>query len=214
MKERVVIIGSGGHAKVIIELFVDQGDFKIEGCVAAGEQSGSLLGFPILGDDSVLPGLFQDGVRYAFVAIGDNRLRSRISEKLTQMGFTLASVVSPAAHVSKSATIGCGVAIMAGVIINASASIGDNSIINTGATIDHDCVIGANCHIAPGTNLAGNVSIGTGSFLGIGCRAIPKIKVGEWTVLGAGSTITCDIPDHVLALGVPARILKPLSTGE
>jgi UDP-perosamine 4-acetyltransferase len=203
--EQLVVIGGGGHAKVVIDLLA-AGRYEMAGCVDRHPESCSDLAIPLLGDDARLPGLYSAGVRYAFVAIGDNRLRRRLSAQAIELGFQLANAISPAAILSPRVRLGAGVAIMAGVVINACSRIGDGAIVNTGATVDHDCEIGAWAHIAPGTNLAGCVHVGEGTLLGIGCRAIPGVSIGEWTTVGAGAVIVRNLPAGVTAIGVPARI--------
>jgi len=204
--EPVVIIGSGGHAKVVIELIRAEGRYQVKGCTGLGE-SGFVLGdVPILGTDSVLPAMLANGAKKAFVAIGDNHLRLRLLAQVLEMGFELINAVSPNAVVSPSATLGRGIAIMAGAIINASAEIGDGAIINTNAGVDHDCRIGRGAHIGPGSTLAGNVEIGCESFLGARTCVIPGVRIGSRAIVGAGSVVVRDIPDDVTAMGVPARI--------
>jgi len=216
--EPVVIIGSGGHAKVVIELIRAEGRYQVKGCTGLGE-SGFVLGdVPILGTDSVLPAMLANGAKKAFVAIGDNHLRLRLLAQVLEMGFELINAVSPNAVVSPSATLGRGIAIMAGAIINASAEIGDGAIINTNAGVDHDCRIGRGAHIGPGSTLAGNVEIGCESFLGVRTCVIPGVRIGSRAIIGAGSVVVRDIPDDVTAMGVPARITNVrrsdnLSTG-
>jgi UDP-perosamine 4-acetyltransferase len=204
--EEVVILGSGGHAKVVIELIRAEGKYRIKGCTGPGE-SGFVLGdVPILGTDSVLPGLLANGTKKAFVAIGDNHLRLRLLAQVSEMSFELINAISPDAAVSPSATLGRGITIMAGAIINASAEIGDGAIINTSAGVDHDCRIGNGAHIGPGSALAGNVEIGCESFLGAGTCVVPGIRIGKRVIVGAGSVVVRDLPDNVTAMGVPARI--------
>jgi UDP-perosamine 4-acetyltransferase len=210
--EAVVIVGSGGHAKVVIELIRAEGKYQIKGCTGLGE-SGFVLGdIPILGTDSVLPAILANGAKKAFVAIGDNHLRLRLLDQVSKMGFELINAISPGAVVSPSATLGCGIAIMAGAIINASTQIGDGAIINTNASVDHDCRIGSGAHIGPGSVLAGNVEIGSETFLGVGTCVVPGIRIGSRTIVGAGSVVVRDIPDGVTAMGVPARITSEIKT--
>jgi UDP-perosamine 4-acetyltransferase len=210
--EPVVIIGSGGHAKVVIELIRAEGKYQIAGCTGL-TGGGFVLGdVPILGDDSALPDLFSRGVKKAFVAIGDNPLRVRLLARATEMGFELINAVSPHAVISPSATLGKGIAIMAGAIINASAQIRDGAIINTNAVVDHDCYIDSGAHICPSTALAGNVKIGCETFLGTGTCVVPGVQIGNHVTIGAGSVVVRDIPDDVKAMGVPARIVSDLKT--
>jgi UDP-perosamine 4-acetyltransferase len=207
---RVVVIGTSGHAKVIIDMLQEIGQMEIVGCTAGNraEASPSVLEVPVLGDDSVLPELYSSGVRKAFVAIGDNRRRGNVMRDVTALGFELVTVISRQAIVSRRVKLGVGVAVMPGAVINVSTEVGDGSIINTGATVDHDCRLERLVHIAPGTNLAGFVTLGEGAFLGTGTSVIPKISIGPWAIVGAGTVVIKDIPGSVTAVGVPAAILS------
>jgi len=210
--EPVIIVGSGGHAKVVIELVRAEGKYRILGCTGLAEGGFVLGDVPILGTDAVLPAVLRKGVKSAFVAIGDNRLRLRLLTQMSEMGFELINAVSPNAVVSRSATLGRGIAIMAGAVINASAQIGDGAIINTNAGVDHDCCIGNGAHIGPGSALAGNIEVGRETFLGVGTCVLPGIRIGSRAIIGAGSVVNRDIPDDVTAIGVPARIVSDVNT--
>ncbi len=205
-RKRVVLLGSGGHAKVIIDVLRSDNIYDVIGCLDASSVKKDVCGVKILGDDKVLPRLYDEGIRYAFIAIGDNARRAEIMRSITKMGFDLVNIISPFAHISPSVHLGCGIAVMPGAMINVDSVIEDNVIINTGATVDHDCLIGAHSHIGPGCHLAGTVSIGQGSFLGVGCSVIPQISIGEWTVVGASSAVINDLPGYSKAIGVPAKI--------
>jgi UDP-perosamine 4-acetyltransferase len=202
----VVIVGAGGHAKVIIDLLQERGEIELAGCVS--RESGEVLGLPWLGDDDALPGILASGLRRAFVAIGDNRLRSELLRRLTGLGFAMVNAISSQAVVSRRAALGTCVAVMPGAVVNVDTIVEDGAIINTSAHVDHDCRIGACAHIGPGTALAGNVTIGEGAFLGVGSRVIPRRTVGAWSTLGAGAVVVRDIPSHVTAVGVPARVTQ------
>ena len=204
--EQVVVLGGGGHTKVILDIFRAAGRYQIAGCIVQDPAACSTLHVPILGDDSNLPAIYLSGVRHAFVAVGDNRLRRRLTQRVAELGFQLANAVSPNAVLSPTVSVGTGVAIMAGVVINACTRLGNGCIINTGATVDHDCTIGNWAHVAPGTNLAGCVTVGEGVFLGVGSRAIPNVTIGEWTVVGAGAVVIRDLAPGVTAVGVPAKV--------
>jgi UDP-perosamine 4-acetyltransferase len=154
----------------------------------------------------MLSELRSTGIRYAFVAVGDNALRERLGVMVSAMGFELPNAISPHAVISPSAVLGKGIAVMAGVAINAETRIGDLAIANTNSTIDHDCIIGRAAHIAPGCALAGNVTVGDRSFLGVGVCVIPHVKIGADVILGAGSVVVRDLPDRAKAVGVPARV--------
>ncbi len=206
--KRLVILGASGHAKVIVGMLEEMGTWEIAGCTSGGGNDGELLGYPVLGGDDILPKLRDSGIRHAFVAIGDNWLRRRVSERVRQAGFALTNVVSPKAIVHPRVQLGCGVAVMAGAVIQVDSVLGDGVIVNTGATVDHDCRIGSYAHLAPGVNLAGNVEIGEGTLLGVGSCVVPRIRVGSWAVVGAGAAVIEDVPDAVTVVGVPARVIK------
>ena len=207
---KVVIVGSGGHAKVIIDILNSSNKYDPVGCVSADLTVKVVAGGPVLGNDATLPQLFFKGIKYAFVAIGDNKKREKLSKYVVESDFELINAISVYSYIASSVTLDKGIAVMPGAVINAYSVIENNVIINTGATIDHDCFIAAGCHIAPGCNIAGNVSIGQGSFLGVGCKVVPKITIGEWSIIGAGAVVVSDLPEYSLALGSPATVIKKL----
>ncbi|WP_123419015.1 acetyltransferase [Pseudomonas moraviensis] len=206
MRPEVIVVGAGGHAKVCIELLEAQGD-KVAYCVGNQDSVDTCVGVPVLKSDDHLPALRAQGYERVFIAIGSNAVRQKLAMKTTEMGFTLVNAISPAAVVSPSASLGRGIAVMAGAVINAEAFIGDLCIVNTGATIDHDCVLGLGVHVAPQCALAGNVQIGNLSFIGVGSKIIPEIHIGESVMVGAGSVVISNIDSAVTVVGVPARAL-------
>lgn len=207
MKEGVVVVGAGGHAKVIIEILHAMGE-QVDYCVSSLDSPNTWVGVSILKGDENLQKLRENGYSKAFIAIGSNSIRQCIAEVAIQAGYQLVNAISPNAVVSPSAHLGIGIAVMAGAVINAGCVIEDLAIINTGATVDHDCRIGRGAHIAPQCGLAGNVVVGTNSFLGVGCKVIPGIKIGERATIGAGGVVILDIPSGATAIGVPVKIVK------
>lgn len=209
-KKSVIIIGAGGHAKVIIEI-LKSCKIKIDYCIGQEHDNETCLGVPVLKGDQNLEKLYNLNYEKAFVAIGSNNLRSKLTKKIEIVGFKIINAISPFSILSKSIILGTGIAIMPGVVINAESKIGNNSIINTGATIDHDCDIGENCHIAPQCVLAGNVKIGENTFLGIGTKIIPEITIGSNSIIGAGSVVIKNIKSNCTAVGIPAKIIKAIN---
>ena len=205
MAAGVVIIGGGGHAKVVIESLRAAGE-TVAAIVDADPTPRSVLDVPVVGDDLALAALREQGLERLFVAIGDNALRQKLGRRAQDQGFQLVNAVHPSAVISPSATLGRGVAVMAGAVINAESQIGDLAIVNTGAVVDHDCRLGAACHLGPAAALAGGVSLGERAFLGVGARAIPGVTIGADSLVGAGGVVARDLPDGVLAIGVPAKI--------
>jgi UDP-perosamine 4-acetyltransferase len=209
----VVIIGAGGHAKVIIDILQEREDCELAGCVSADPDIHTVLDVPVVGGDDALPGLLSSGVRHAFVAVGENRLRATLTRRAVGLGFSIVNAVSRHAVLSPRVALGAGIAVMPGAVINVDTVVADGAIINTGATVDHDCRIGAYAHLGPGTNLAGTVVIGDGAFLGAGSCVIPGRTVGAWSTVGAGAVVVRDIAEGVTAAGVPARVMKRTGVG-
>jgi UDP-perosamine 4-acetyltransferase len=207
MRSEIIIVGAGGHAKVCIELLRAMGE-SVAYCVGDPNSPNNCLGVPILRGDENLTYLRSEGYSRVFVAIGSNLLRQRLGLLCIGQGYQLVNAISPHAIISPSATLGNGIAVMAGAIINAESMIENLAIINTGATVDHNCRIGQAAHIAPQCGLAGNVTVGNQSFLGVGCKVIPEIRIGERVRVGAGAVVICNIESDVTAVGVPARVLS------
>lgn len=202
---RVAVIGAGGHAKVIIDL-LRAGGHEVVACLDAGREGQMVGGVPVLGDEAIaLPALAAEGVKSAFIALGDNRLRRKVAAKVEALGFHMVNAIGKSAVISPSVRLGKGCAIMEGVVINADANIGDFAIINSNASIDHDCDIGAFTHIAPGSALAGTVKVGDAVFMGVGSRAIPGITIAEGAIVGAGAVVVRDIDSAGTWVGIPAR---------
>lgn len=207
MRSDIVVVGAGGHAKVCIELLKSMGE-SIACCVGGSDSPDLCLDVPVLRGDEHLVSLRAKGHFRLFVAIGSNRLREQLGTICVGHGYQLVNAISPHAIISPSAKLGRGVAVMAGVVINAESVIEDLAIINTGATVDHDCRIGQAVHIAPQCALAGNVTIGNLSFLGVGCKVIPEIQIGEHVTVGAGGVVICHIGSGATVVGVPTRVLN------
>lgn len=202
---KLLIIGAGGHAKVVIDVARAAGFEPIAALdpVAVGQICN---GVEVLGSDTMAPEIFASGTSMAAIAIGENRLRCRIAEHLQTIGFTFPRLVHPTAVVSGSAKIGVGTIVMSNAVVNADASIGDFVIVNSSAIVEHDCVLGRGAHVAPGTCLGGGVRVGCGALIGIGSVARPRSIIGDFAVVGAGSTIISDIPADCIAMGSPARL--------
>jgi sugar O-acyltransferase (sialic acid O-acetyltransferase NeuD family) len=195
---RLLVVGAGGHAKVVIDTARAAG-WDIGGVVGVEGDAPEILGHCVV----LTP---EDVDADAFiVAIGDNHVRARTYERYLQAGMTPATVVHPSAVIGSGVEIGGGSLVVAGAIVNVDAHIGADAILNTGCMIDHDCVIGDHSLIGPGATLCGGVKIGDGALLGAGVNAIPLARVGEWSQVGAGATVIGAIPSATVAVGVPAR---------
>lgn len=209
---RVVGIGAGGHAKILVELLQVVGGYTLVGFTDPRPDlmNTRLLGVPILGDDSLLPGLRCEGVEAAFVGVGATRdvsVRKRLYEIASGLGFEMLTLVHPRAYVSPSARLGRGTVVLPGAVINTDVTIGDNVTVYSGVIIEHDSVIGDHVHLSPGVHLAGGVSIGCEAFVGIGASIIQGIRIGASAVIGGGAAVIRDVPSGTTAVGVPARML-------
>lgn len=140
------------------------------------------------------------------IAIGSNKTREILQNRVEESGFNVVSLVHPSAIISPSAVIERGVVVMPKAVINAKAVIKSGAIINTAAVIEHECVIGEFAHISPNAALAGNVCVGDKTHIGIGSSVIQGINIGANSTIGAGSVVVRDLPDSITAYGVPARV--------
>lgn len=206
----VLILGAGGHGKVVLDILRAAGEYKPVGFLDADNTLWNTMvgGLPVLGHLNLLPKLRQQKIKAAIVAIGDNHTRLSYAKIIQENGLALVNAIHPAASVSATAQLGRGVVIAAGAVICADAKVGDSTIINTSAVVDHECQVGAGVHICPGALLAGRVRIGDGAFIGLGAKVIQCLNVGESATVGAGAVVIRDVPAGATAVGVPARIIK------
>lgn len=206
MKEKLIILGAGGHCRVVLDILLENAQYDIVGLIS--QETKSIMGIPVIGQDKDLQGLYQQSICKVFVAIGNNKLREKLSQNLAGLGFSLINAISSHAIISRFSSMGVGNALMPGAVINSGTNLGNGCIVNTNASVDHDCKIGDYVHIAPGCALSGSVTIGNYSFLGTGTNVIDGIAIGEHVMIGGGASVVKDIPSSCTAVGVPARIIK------
>jgi len=210
---QAICLGAGGHARVVIDILQQTGSVEIVGLLTPDKcQFGKkVLGIPVLGDDTMLSELYEQGVRHAFLGVGSverSELRCRLYEMIVQSGYKPVTAIHPAATIARSASLGHGLTIMAGAVVGVGAHLGDNVIVNSAAVVEHDCEIGDHAHISPGVRLAGGVRVGRRSHVGIGACVIENKNIGSGSTVGAGAVVVNDVPDNVVVMGIPARILR------
>lgn len=203
----LVLLGAGGHARVIIEIVRMNREYEISGVVSPVAPPDS-TGVPWLGDDRVLPQLRHDGVTHFIVAVGSTgpaSPRRKLYEQAGREGLQPASAIHPRAIVSPTATLELGTVVMAGAMINAHARVGENVIINTGAVVEHDCSVAAHAHVATRACLCGGVCVGEDAHIGAGATIRQSLAVGAGAVVAAGAVVVHDVEAGTMVKGVPAR---------
>jgi sugar O-acyltransferase (sialic acid O-acetyltransferase NeuD family) len=208
-KTDIVFLGGGGHAKVLIDLVLLSAKYNILGVLDGKLSKGSQVScIPILGDDNLLPELYEKGLRNVCIAIGSTRsnsVRMKLYDKVKEMGFTVPALTHPGTIIANDVLYAEGVQVMAGAVIQTATQVGENTIINTAAVVDHDCRIGKHVHICPGVVMSGGCLIDDQSFVGAGATVIQGIRIGKGSVVGAGSVVVKDLPENSVVKGIPAR---------
>lgn len=204
----VIIIGGGGHARVLISTL------KVLRCEIIGilHPDTSLIGdyiagIRVLGNDDKLRDYAPDTIELVngLGSVSLPEKRKDIYMKFKKNGYSFASVIHPSAIVVDGVKIGEGVQIMAGAILQSGCLIGDNAIINTGAIVDHDCKVGAHVHIAPGSVISGDVEIGAMAHIGTGASVIQGKKIGDSAIIGAGAVVIRNVSEAKKVAGNPAK---------
>jgi len=204
----IYLYGCGGHAKVILDILHQQGRV-VTALIDDNPPPGitQIHGIPVQLASEKLPTINCDRSQW-IVAIGNNRIRQLIANKLTHYGHSFTTAIHPSAQIALGVEIAPGTVVMANAVINTDTRIGHHVIVNTGTTIDHDCIIGDYCHIAPGCSLCGQVKLGKGVFLGVGTSICPAVEIENQTTCGAGSVVVRSLPSHCLVYGCPAKIVQ------
>lgn len=209
MPKRIIIWGASGHALVVADVVRLQGQYEIAGFLddEHPERRGApFCGATVLGGAEQLASLRDTGVRHVIIGFGNCRARLDSSLKARAAGLELATAIHPRAAVAADATVGPGTVVMAGAVVNSAAVIGENVIVNTNATVEHECLIEDGAHVCPGVTLGGRVRIGRAAWIGIGATVRDGVAIGAGAVIGAGSVVLQDLPDNVVAYGVPAAV--------
>ena len=206
----VIIIGAGGHARVIYEILSCGYTFNVVAfidCYKHGSDE-QIMDVPLLGDHKIVPELIERGISSCIIAVGDNKTRALYYEKFLSLNMEIINAIHPSSNIAHYVRLGNGAVVAAGVNISTGVRIGNNTIINTGATIEHETVVGNHVHIAPGCTVAGRVTVKDMAFVGIGSVIKENVTIGKSSIIGAGSVVIKDVPDNTVYVGAPARFLR------
>lgn len=203
----LVVVGGGGHAKVLISV-LKKLDFRLVGYTDP-DDNGMILEVPYLGTDAALESLIAHKKKCC-AAIGLGKIdlsakRLELAQYVRELGFDMPAIVSPAAVINEGVTLGAGTVVFDGVVINSGTTIADLCILNTNCTVEHDCAISDNVHVGPGATVSGGVTIGMNSMIGAGSTILQGLAIGRKTLLGAGSTAIRDLLGSATYVGCPAR---------
>jgi len=213
--QKVVIIGAGGFGREVLDIFLAENKifekWEILGFVDDNpELHGKLLnGYPVLGSFDWFNTVNTEEIRVV-VGMGDNEVRKKVVNKAKEKGLGFCTIIHPSVVVTPFVTFGEGVIVTAGVIFTNQIKIGNHVIINLDVTIGHDTIIEDFVNLNPGVHINGNNRIGEGAYVGSGAVTIQDISIGRWSIIGAGAVIIKNIPERVVAVGVPAEVKKSL----
>lgn len=218
MGVRVAIFGAGGQAKIVVDALLRSGAGEVVGYLDDGIPPGATrYGYPVLGPRSSITDLSAEhGIDAGIISFGDNHLRGTVADEVEGQlpGFVWQTVIHPSVWIAGGCQIGHGVLMMAGSIVNPDCTLGDHSTLGTRASLDHDSVLGHCASLAPNVATGGECRVGDYSAIGIGASISHGRTVGDHAVVGAGSVVTRDIPDRVVAYGVPARPVRSRCPGD
>ena len=189
-KDKLILIGAGGHAKSCIDIIKSRDDYEIFGLIGEENQKGLMVNnYKIIGSDQDLI-KFSKYIKLAFISIGQiksYKVKYDLYLRAKEIGFSLPTIISPLAYVADNVVIGEGTIIMHGAIINSGAKIGSNCIINTRSIIEHETIVEDHCHISTGTILNGNVRVKQKSFIGSGVVVKENTSIGKKSIIGMGT---------------------------
>ncbi|MBV8864944.1 MAG: acetyltransferase [Acidobacteriaceae bacterium] len=214
----LLVVGSSGHASIVLEAIELRGEFNVLGLLDSFEAKGTLKhGYLVRGaaeDAAEIAEVY--GCHSFVVAIGDNWARWKIANAIATAsnGVEFPAVVHPSVVFSKSARIGPGTVVMPAAVVGPNAILGEGCIVNIASVVNHDCRMADYSSLSGGVHLAGSIAIGMRSSVGIGSTIREKVSIGRDSVIGAGTVVLDDIPDEVVAYGVPAKVIRQRAPDE
>lgn len=214
--ERIVILGAGGLARETL-MVINQAnrearaplEQEVLGFIDENPKNhGKLLnGYPVLGDFNWFSTVDTTDVR-AVCGIGNNEARAKVTKKAESLGIRFTNAIHPNVQISDSVKLRKGIIICAGSIITCNIGLGNHVYINLDCTIGHDTILEDYVNLSPGVHVSGNCKLFEGSHVFTGAVIVPGVTIGKWSIIGAGAVVLEDVPDHVVAVGVPARVIK------
>lgn len=215
--KRILVFGSGGHAKVVAETAQCMG-IDVVGWIDGNREVGEQVhGNFVLGPLDMFPYLLKEyPVDGGVVAIGDNWARLQVVRQILDKvpDFKFATLIHPTAYVSHGTEVHAGSVVFAQSVVQVGAVLQEHCLVNTGATLDHDCRMETGSSLAPGVHVGGHVNIGAYSAVGIGATISHGVQIEAHAVIGAGSVVMNRVPSHVVAYGVPCRVVRERQEGE
>lgn len=210
MKEKIIIVGGGGHARIVIDIIGRMNVHDIEAIVVdkiANDLQNSK--YKVYEGDHHLKNLIDSGINKAAIGVGgfrDNLVRKKIFKNLKSLGFKIVNVIDPSAFISETVFLAEGVVVFPGVIINTDAFIGNNVIIATGSTIDHETIIEDHCLVSAGVTIGGYCKIGESALIALGAKIVSGVTIGKNSLVAAGAVVVKNVEDNCQVFGVPAKI--------
>ncbi len=204
----LILIGSGGHALMVLDILRATDAGEIAGVVTQDEAVGEFCGLPVLGSETDLPRLRDGGIRRIAIGVGgftDNRARTRVYRVVKELGFEVVSAIHPSAVVAPGVVMGEAAMLCAGVVLNPGVSVGSNTLVYTNSLVDHETRVGDHVLISSGVTVGAYASIGDDAVLCMGCTVVSGMRVGEGALVAGGAVVVKDVEAGGCVAGVPAR---------
>ena len=206
----LVLYAAGGHSKSVISTVVATPGWQLVGLINVHPEARpeTILGFPVLGDDSALPGLLAQGVQHVHVCMGDNAERAEACQRLRAMGFELASIIPPESRISLQSQLGAGSFMHLYSVLDSDVEVGEGCIIQPFTNVGHDTRLGNYVQLAPGVHTGGDCVLDDQVFVGLGAAILPQVHIGRGAIIGANAVVRDNVPDYGVVAGNPGRLIR------